>query len=84
MTRPWLVCKNVEFLCWIQGNVITQKIGFLIDIPVLLTLERSDISVRPQLTQQKSEKVRKRNNSLFGPLEIGRKTMKQKVREIGW
>lgn len=27
--------------------------------------------VRPQLTQQKWEKVQKRNYSLFGPLEIG-------------
>lgn len=41
----------------------------MIDVPLLLNLE--EILVGPQLTQQKWEKVQKRNYSLFGPLEIG-------------
>lgn len=79
MTIPWLWCKNfLSFLFWIQGNVITPKIGYLIDNPVLI-LEGNKIVVRPQLTQPKRKKVLRRNNSLCGPLEIGRKTAKQKI-----
>ena len=38
--------KNLEFLFWIQGSVIRPKIGYLIDGPVLLILERNEISVK--------------------------------------
>lgn len=50
LRRPWLYCKetkiNLEFLFWLQGSVIRPKIGYLIDGPVLLILERNEISVK--------------------------------------
>lgn len=39
--------------------------------------------VRPQLTQQKWEKVQKRNYSLFGPLEIGSEAESERNGERG-